>query len=196
MLNLLNTIIAMDFRPIEMSIYQKGFRHVPFAKIISYCQARGLTVLETLVTLIQNVPEDDSPETFARMTLAYERKKFALETCGARVLDCPAKPSSNSPSGYKQCDDATLVAETMVRCLKWGAGTLVLLGGDGDFAPMVRALRGVGIRTIVIAPMHMLASDLRRHAAEVIDIDVLLDDIVPPVFADAAYPQALSTQAQ
>ena len=61
--------------------------------------------------------------------------------------------------------------------LKLRPDFVLLFAADGDFAPMVELLRNEGIRTEVVAPLDMLATDLRRYASNVVDFDALLDSI-------------------
>jgi uncharacterized LabA/DUF88 family protein len=53
----------------------------------------------------------------------------------------------------------------------------VLLAGDGDFAPLVWALRAEGIRTEVVASVSNLASDLRRAAFSVVEAEPLFETL-------------------
>lgn len=103
------------------------------------------------------------------------RVQHALEESGARVIPAPAKRQPDG--GFKQSDDQRLVIATLSAALRLRPDFLVLAAADGDFAPMVWALRDAGIRTEVLARPQMLASDLRRAAYSVIDIDNALNQI-------------------
>lgn len=137
----------------------------------------GVDVIETLYPVIQRVPEDDSPEAVATAIHQLEQKRFALEMAGARVLVCPAKRSNGSPSGYKQSDDQRLMIATLSTCLRLRPDFLTFVGADGDYAPMLWELREAGVRSEVVAGPESLASDLRRVAYGVIDLEHVLTAI-------------------
>ena len=123
---------------------------------------------------MKRVPESDSPEAIATNQEQYDRKVYALEMSGAKVVECPAKRSGNTQSGFKQSDDFRLMVATMLTCMKLKPDFLVLVAGDGDYRAMVEGLRSEGVRTEVIAPISNLASDLRRVCVNVIDLDDVL----------------------
>lgn len=134
----------------------------------------GVDVIETLYPVIQRVPEDDSPEAVATAIHQLEQKRFALEMAGARVLVCPAKRSGN---GFKQSDDQRLMIATLSTCLRLRPDFLTFVGADGDYAPMLWELREAGVRSEVVASANSLASDLRRVAYGVIDLETVLTTI-------------------
>ena len=104
-------------------------------------------------------------------------KRLAMQLNGMNVIECPTKRSASSPSGFKQSDDIRLMLTTITMALKLRPDFVLLFAADGDFAPMVELLRNEGIRTEVVAPLDMLATDLRRYASNVVDFDALLDSI-------------------
>jgi uncharacterized LabA/DUF88 family protein len=135
-------------------------------------KGKDVDVIDTLITVVQRVPEDDSPEALATIHSQVERSRYALEMMGCRVIVCPAKRTP--AGGYKQSDDSRLMIATLAMCLKVRPDMLVFVGGDGDYASMVWALRDEGIRTEVVAERTSLASDLSRAAYNVIDlVDVM-----------------------
>lgn len=135
----------------------------------------GVDVIETLYPVIQRVPEDDSPEAVATVIHQVEQKRFALEMAGARVLICPAKRSG--ANGFKQSDDQRLMITTLATCLRLRPDFLTFVAADGDYAPMLWELREAGVRSEIVASPASLASDLRRVAYGVIDLEPVLTTI-------------------
>ena len=135
---------------------------------------RGLTSSRELVTLVERVA-DDNPEAIAANQNGFTRKQHALEEAGARVIRAPAKRAPDG--GFKQSDDQRLVIATLSLALRLRPDFVVLAAADGDFAPMVWELRNEGIRTEVLARPQMLASDLRRAAYSIIDLDEVLNRV-------------------
>lgn len=176
-MEILKKIIAIDLLPTERRAKELGLPHLPMRSFIRLCEGEGVDILEILCTLQRRVPENDSPEAVAQVTTQFERKRYALEMEGARVIDCPAKRSPNSPSGFKQSDDQRLMIKTLTLAMKLRPDFVTLVAADGDYAPMVEALRDEGIRTEVVASPSMLASDLERQAFNVIDLDELLQPL-------------------
>ena len=173
----LKKLLAIDLIPAERRAKEQGSPYFPMKKFIQLCGGDGVDIIETLCTLPRRVPEDDSAESVAQAAQQYENKRYALEMCGAKVIECPAKRSQSSPSGFKNSDDQRLMIKTLTLAMKLRPDFVTLVAADGDFAPMVEALRDEGIRTEVIAAPDMLASDLRRHAVNVADLDDLLQHL-------------------
>jgi len=171
-------IIAIDLVPTEWVARDRyAMPHFPLREFIDHFASNGVDVLETLVTLQRRVPEDDSSEAVAHAASQFENKRYALEMSGARIIECPSKRSQISPSGFKQSDDQRLIVRTLTLCMKLKPDFLTLVGADGDYAPMVEALRDEGIRTEVVACSDMLASDLKRCAVKIIDLDPILQSL-------------------
>lgn len=169
--------MAVDLIPCEKRAREKGYPYFPLKQLREMLAGEGVDIIETLVTLQERVPFDDSPEEIAKNHTDRESKKFALQMSGARIIDCPAKRSPSSPSGFKQSDDQRLMLTTLTLALKLKPDFVLLFAADGDFAPMVEMLRAEGIRTEVVAAHDMLASELKCQAANIIDYDSLLDAI-------------------
>jgi len=70
-----------------------------------------------------------------------------------------------------------LMIRTLIMAMKLRPDFVILVASDGDYAPVVEALRDEGIRTEVVASVHLLVNDLRRHAVKVIDLDNMLEGI-------------------
>jgi uncharacterized LabA/DUF88 family protein len=134
----------------------------------------GVDLLESLIFIVKPVPPSDSAEDIAASAEQVERLSYALEMNGWRTVVCPAKRSGD---GFKQSDDARLVIESLALCLRLRPDFFVLFAGDGDFAPLVWALRAEGIRTEVVASQANLASNLRRAAFSVIDAEPLFQEL-------------------
>ncbi|NWH06443.1 NYN domain-containing protein [Desulfobacter latus] len=172
-------IIAIDLLPAEYRAKELGMDFFPlsgFRDVVSG-QSGDTDVLEILVPLVRKVPENDSPEALATVTNCFERKRHALQMNGATVIEAPAKRSQSTESSYKQSDDQRLVITTLSMCLRLRPDFLTLVAADGDFSPMVEELRREGIRTEVVASAHMLASDLKKVAWNVIDLDNILENL-------------------
>lgn len=171
---MLKKILAIDLTPCEIVARDLGHQYFPVQAVRDLVAGQGVDLIETLVTLVERVA-DDNPESIATNKQNFTRKQHALEDAGARVIRSPAKrvPDGN----YKQSDDQRLVIATLSLALRLRPDFLVLAAADGDFAPMVWELRNEGIRTEVLARPQMLASDLRRAAYSVIDLDTVLNQI-------------------
>jgi predicted Zn-ribbon and HTH transcriptional regulator len=137
-------------------------------------QSDGIDVIETLITLVKRVPENDSIEEIARVAEQVDRIQYALEMKGCRVIVCPAK---RNQGGYKQSDDSRLMIATLSICLKLRPDFLVFVAADGDYAPLLWELRNEGIRTEVVAVKTTLASDLQRAAYNVVDLQAVFETI-------------------
>ncbi len=167
---MLKKLIAVDSAYAARVARDAGFANFPireFRKLVS--SGDGVDVIETLVTVIQFVPRDDSPEEFATVHQNVKRVSDFLENAGCRIILCPAKKTPDG--GFKQSDDQRLMITTLSACLKLRPDFLVFLGADGDYAPMLWELRTEGIRTEVVAVPNTLASDLKRAAYSFVDLD-------------------------
>lgn len=174
----LRKLLAIDLIPAEWVARDRhGFEHFPLQQFIEFCSKDGVDIIETLVTLQRRVPENDKPEAVAQVSQQFEKKRYALEMSGGKVIECPAKRSESRSSGFKQSDDQRLMIKTLILSMKLKPDFLLLLAADGDYAPMVEALREEGVRTEVIASDDMLANDLKRCAVKVIDLDYILGSI-------------------
>lgn len=190
---MLKKVIAVDREYADRVAYKHGLRHFPIAEFRNAVE-RGLPsdserfdevdVLEVLVSLVKRVAEADSPEAIAANEQNFRRISDALEMKGARVIACPATPQGG---GFKQSDDQRLVVATLATCLDLRPDYLILVAGDGDFAPLVEELRLRGVRTEVVGDYASVASELRRKARAVIDLNEVLEQlkatgIVRPAF--------------
>lgn len=171
---MIRKIIAIDLTPCDMVARERGDHFFPVQAVRELIAGDDVDVLETLVTLVERVAEDN-PESIASNKVNFMRKQHALEEAGARVIRAPAKRMPDG--GFKQSDDQRLIIATLSLALRLRPEFVVLAAADGDFAPMVWELRNEGIRTEVLARPQMLASDLRRAAYSVIDIDDVLNTI-------------------
>lgn len=171
---MIKKLLAIDLTPCDIVARDLGHPHFPVKEIRELIAGDGVDLIETVVTLVERVP-DETPESIAANKVNFTRIQHALEEAGARVIPAPAK---RQPDGkFKQSDDPRLVIATLSYALRLRPDFVVLAAADGDFAPMVLALREAGIRTEVLARAQMLASDLRRAAFSVIDLDNVLNQI-------------------
>jgi uncharacterized LabA/DUF88 family protein len=172
---MLRKILAVDHAYARRIAVECGHPHFP-AEFRSVVEAEDdVDLLESLVFVVKPVPASDSPEDVATASEQTERMSYAMEMNGWRTVICPAKRSGE---GYKQSDDARLVIESLALCLRLKPDFFVLFAGDGDFAPLVWALRAEGIRTEVVASAANLASDLRRAAFSVVDAEPLFQSLL------------------
>ncbi|MBK5938248.1 NYN domain-containing protein [Halochromatium roseum] len=171
---MIKKLLSIDLTPCEIVARDLGHPYFPIEALRGLIAGDGVDLIETLVTLVERVP-DDNPEAIAANRMNFTRKQHALEEAGARVVPAPAK---RLPDGsFKQSDDQRLVIATLSLALRLRPDFVVLAAADGDFAPMVWELRNVGIRTEVMARPQMLASDLRRAAYSIIDLDDVLNHV-------------------
>lgn len=171
---MIKKLLAIDLTPCDIVARELGHPHFPVQAMRELIAGDGVDLIETLVTLVERVA-DDTPESIAANKVNFTRIQHALEEAGARVIPAPAK---RQPDGtFKQSDDQRLVIATLSSALRLRPDFVVLAAADGDFAPMVWALRDAGIRTEIMARPQMLASDLRRAAYSVIDLDTALNQI-------------------
>lgn len=171
---MIRKIFAIDLTPCEKVARERGAPYFPLQEVRELIAGDDVDVIETLVTLVERVA-DDHPEAIATNAMNFTRKQHALEEAGARVIRAPAKRLPDG--GFKQSDDQRLIIATLSLALRLRPEFVVLAAADGDFAPMVWELRNEGIRTEVLARPQMLASDLRRAAYSVIDIDDVLNTV-------------------
>ncbi len=176
-MNKIRKLVAVDLVPSELCAKRKGFAFFPLREFLEWCRGDNVDVIEALVTLQRRVPDNDSPAALAQTAQQFENKRYALEMSGARIIESPSKRSHNSPSGFKQSDDQRLMIKTLTLAMKLRPDFLVLVAADGDYAPMIEALRDEGIRTEVAASAEMLAGDLRRHAVRVLDLEAILEEL-------------------
>jgi uncharacterized LabA/DUF88 family protein len=167
---MLRKILAVDHAYARRIAVEQGHPYFPAALREVVQGEDGVDLLESLIFIAKPVPASDSPEDVAAVSEQTERLSYALEMHGWRTVICPAKRSGD---GFKQSDDARLVIESLALCLRLRPDFFVLFAGDGDFAPLVWALRAEGIRTEVVASAANLASDLRRAAYGVIEAEPL-----------------------
>ncbi len=173
---MLRKLIAIDSAYANRVAKDNNFDYFPIEGFCDVVKGDGeVDVIETLITLIKRVPEDDSPEEIATVASQVERTQHALEMKGCRVIICPAKRSGNGE--FKQSDDQRLMITTLSTCLKLRPDFLVFVGADGDYAPMVWELRNEGIRTEVAAGERHLASDLKRAAYSIVDLEEVFEKI-------------------
>ena len=172
---MLRKILAVDHAYARRIAVENGHPHFPAAFRQMVEGDDGVDLLESLVFIVKPVPASDTPEDIATTSEQCERLSYALEMNGWRTVVCPAKRSGD---GFKQSDDARLVIESLALCLRLRPDFFVLFAGDGDFAPLVWALRAEGIRTEVIASPNNLASDLRRAAYSVVEAEPLFQALL------------------
>jgi hypothetical protein len=171
---MIKKVIAVDSASVDW--YAKEKFDMPYFPVDKFCDAVAgrdgeIDIIETLVTAIHKVPEDDSPESVATAHEQYASKVYALEMSGARVIECPMKRGTGA---YR---NSALMVACLSTCLRLEPDYLVLVAGDGDYRPMVEELRINGIRTEVVSSMQTLSSDLKRVCVNVIDIDDVLESI-------------------
>jgi hypothetical protein len=169
---MLRKLMAVDLAPCEIMAKEFGFYYFPVGAMKNIVDHENVDLLETYVTVIEMPHVHESVESRNMLV----RKINAIEECGANVLKCPGKKMYNGE--VKQSDDNQLMTTVISRTLLLKPDFLVLFAGDGDYVPMVRELRHFGVRTEIVTRNSILASDLRRVAYSVIDIDVIFKHIM------------------
>ena len=179
-MSLTKKLIAVDFVPYEYRARELGCRFFPLQEIREIF-SRDADIVEILVTLIRKIPEN--PKDYRNVCELYDgfqSKCHMLENCGAKIIECPTKlimPSDPSQAPFfKHSDDQRLMITTLMACMKLRPDYLVLFASDGDYTPMVEALRDEGIRTVIVGSGHMLSKDLCRKAVQVIDFDTVVKE--------------------
>jgi uncharacterized LabA/DUF88 family protein len=173
---MLRKIIAIDSSYANIVARQAEFRHFPVDEFRQIAiGSGGVDVIETLITVNEFPPEDDSPEAVATASQQSHGIRYALEMNGCRVIRCPAKKTHGGD--VKQSDDQRLMITTLSTCLRLKPDFLLFVAADGDYAPMIWELRYEGIRTEVVANAGSLANDLKRAAYSVIDVDDIFNTI-------------------
>lgn len=172
---MLRKIIAIDSAYANIVARQSDFRHFPVDEFRQIAIGNGgVDVIETLITVNEFPPEDDSPEAIATASHQSHGIRYALEMKGCRVIRCPAKRTHD---GVKQSDDQRLMITTLSTCLRLKPDFLLFVAADGDYSPMIWELRYEGIRTEVVANAGSIANDLKRAAYSVIDVDDIFSTI-------------------
>lgn len=172
----LKKVVAVDWQN-NNSACQKilqGGQLPRWESVIKQVNDDDVDILEQLIFIPERVPENDSAEALATVTLQARNFSSALQRqTAARVFICPAK---RTPSGdFKQSDDQRLMIKTLSSCLRLKPDFLTLFASDGDYAPMVWELREWGIRTEVVG--RNVAGELREAAYHVVDLEQLLEKI-------------------
>lgn len=98
---MIRKIFAIDLTPCDMVARERGAHFFPVQDVRELIAGDDVDVLETLVTLVERVA-DDNPESIASNKMNFTRKQHALEEAGARVIRAPAKRlpdgASSSPT--------------------------------------------------------------------------------------------------
>lgn len=170
----MKVLIAIDSQFAEHAVRDCGHARFPYAEYMT--MQRNIPdrdVIEAYATLIEWAPDGTQSNDDAASSL--KRRSDFLEYSGYRVVRCPAKRTPNG--GFKHSDDPRLQVTTLVAALKLRPDFVSLVAADGDFAPMVEALRAEGIRTEVVATATTLASDLKRAAYTTVHLDEVIERI-------------------
>lgn len=132
-------------------------------------------ILETLYTVVQRCPEENSVEAEAAVSDQVRCRRHYLEMAGAKTIVCPDKRMPGG--GFRQSECELLMVKALSICLRLKPDFLVLVSGADDLAPMVGELRDNGIRTEVFAASDMLGSRLKRVSYRVVDLREVLEKI-------------------
>lgn len=82
-----------------------------------------------------------------------------------------SKRQKQLPDGQFKCNlDTELALDALEACMTIRPDILILVSGDGDFAPLCRRARRLGIRVEVASLNHALAAELKGAAHGVIDL--------------------------
>lgn len=160
-------VIALDVQYANRVARSMGFRHFPAANFTHSIVVNGADILDG-VAAIPVFPAEENGEKDAARVQATQRCQHSLQDAGFRTLLAPAKCTPElRPDGrpvLKHSDDQYLMINVLLTCMRLRPQFVVLVAGDGDYAPLVWALREEGMRTEVVADPYSLAADLRRAA--------------------------------
>ena len=155
--------IFIDYHNFEGSLRGEGL-HADLLSLREYL-AGGRQLLETFVFVgfnPNNAHEDGRLHRFLRMN------GFLVKTRLAKVR----------PDGSLKCDldvDMALSVVDYVTCVK--PETVLLVTGDGDFAPVAQWLRTRGVRVEVASTPNCISQDLRESANGYIDLCEAIEEI-------------------
>jgi uncharacterized LabA/DUF88 family protein len=167
---MLKKLVAVDSAYAVHVARNAGFENFPIREFLEIVRkGDDVDVIETLVTVIQFPPRSETPEDIATVATNVRRASDFLENAGCRVILCPAKRTPDG--GIKQSDDQRLMITTLSACLKLRPDFLILVGADGDYAPMLWELRSEGVRTEVVAVPNTLAGELKRASYSYVDLE-------------------------
>lgn len=103
-----------------------------------------------------------------------------------------SKVGKTAGEGYKCNVDVEMTIDIMRHAYQVRPDILILCSGDGDFLPVVRELRRMGIRTEVAAFHGSAARELKREASGFILLDQWLSDMGGDQVAETAGSDARS----
>ena len=155
--------IFIDYHNLEGSLRNEGHQ-TNILSLRDYL-AEGRRLLETFVYVGFNPCNSHEDENFHRY---LKMNGFIVETKSAKVR----------PDGSLKCDlDAELILGVVDYVLQVHPDILVLVTGDGDFAPLARWLRLRGVRVEIASTLNSLSQDLREAANGYIDLCEAIEEI-------------------
>jgi uncharacterized LabA/DUF88 family protein len=155
--------LFIDFHNLEASLRNEG-RQVDILELRNYL-SEGRSLLESFVYIGRNPNNSQEDDKFHRM---LRINGFLVKTKKAKVL----------PDGSLKCDlDLELALDVVQYVSGVKPDIVVLVTGDGDFAPLANWLRLRGIRVEVASTPNSLSQDLREASNGYIDLDEAIEQI-------------------
>ncbi len=155
--------IFIDYHNLEGSLRNEGYR-VDILSLRDYL-SEGRWLVETFVYAGFNPNNPGDDENFHRF----------LKMNGFVVRTKPAKVRTN---GSFKCDlDTEMILDIVDFVQQAKPGIVLILSGDGDFAPLARWLRLRGFRVEVASTPNSISQDLKEAANGYIDLCEAINEI-------------------
>lgn len=154
--------------------------HVDYKRLLEYFVARGTLVKATYYTTL--LDSGQAPDWLIRLVAWLSHNGYSVVTKKARhvrrhTLDEEGK--SCWVSEVKGDLDIELVVDVLD--LVPLCDTIILITGDGNFLPLVKAVQRTGCRVVVVSSEKTrdssIADEMRRQADDYIDLASIADKI-------------------
>ncbi len=171
----MKNIIGIDTQFVYHSLRARNVDFkFPYLQIRELIEGEGDEVIDMFGPVVRFPPASAADEDFRRSFENYQKVSTALMHQGLNVIEAPAKPAGD---GVKHSDDQRLMIKLALVCARLKPDFLVLVAGDGDYAPLVWGLRDEGIRTKLITDLTSVAPELKAAVYSVSDIFNVLQQV-------------------
>ena len=142
-------IIGVDSQFVYHALKVEGQKfYFQYRELRDLVEGDGDEVLEMYAPVLRLIPASDHSDDVAKSQLAGD--------------------------GVKHSDDQRLMIRLALMCTRLKPDFLVLIAGDGDYAPLVWGLREEGIRAKLISVPDALANDLRDAVYSVSNVHAVI----------------------